>query len=95
MPEPWSDAEVWAIFSKANSYWPTLDVSPDNFSGFLRERFNSIGDIPPERLADLFLACACLNKVSGAMELMRERTFPTVLRAFRPFDESNGFAAEV
>jgi RNA polymerase sigma-70 factor (ECF subfamily) len=86
---------MWVVFSDARASWPTLELAPEAFSAFLKERFTGLQDIAAETLADLFLACACLHDVPGALRAFRERMFPVVRLASRPFDESEAFAEEV
>lgn len=95
MSEPWLDTEASVILSGARAAWPALPLKAEEFARFLAERFESPHDVPRDTLGDLFLACACAGNVPGALQAFRERMFPVVVLALRPFDESEAFAEEV
>jgi len=95
LSDRWADAELHLLFSGACASWPNLALSQADFAAFLGERFASPAEVPPETAADLFLACACVRNVPGALQVFRDRLFPVVVVAVKPFDDSQAFAEEV
>jgi RNA polymerase sigma-70 factor (ECF subfamily) len=80
--------------------WPDLAVPPERFVAYLAARIAP--DSADLRLAlaeihadDLFLACACADRTSGAIQAFRDRYREIVAAVIRGIDPTPSFADEV
>ena len=74
----------------ARKTWPGVDLTEEQFAGYLAERLPEDEEGQPAikvlgsmALPDLYLACACVNQVRGALEVMEREYFarlPGLLR---------------
>lgn len=84
--------QAWTI---GTASWPQLAVEPSIFELFLSERDPPLPRLSAEIVGDLYLVCACLHDVPGAVEsFIREISEPVRLAA-RGCDTSPTFADEV
>jgi RNA polymerase sigma-70 factor (ECF subfamily) len=69
----------------ARAAWPQIDVSFEEFRGFVGERLASDGDasdaLPSLRIKELFLTCACARGDQAAIRLLEAHYFPMLLAA--------------
>ena len=83
---------VWAIGSAA---WPGLVLPANDLGAYLSARAISVDESNPDLARDLYLACACTEKVPGAVRAFNESYFPLVEAIARQFDGSSAFADEI
>jgi RNA polymerase sigma-70 factor (ECF subfamily) len=84
----------------ARAAWPNLPLTSERFAAYLAARIAP--DATDLRLAladihadDLFLACACVEGLPGAIAAFRERHRSVVTEVVRGIDPSPSFADEV
>jgi RNA polymerase sigma-70 factor, ECF subfamily len=82
-------------YAVAQSAWPTLSLSLQDFEAFIVVHAMDLAELPDDRLADVFLACACCHKAPGALKCFHDQLFSVVALAARRFDDSPTFADEV
>jgi RNA polymerase sigma-70 factor, ECF subfamily len=93
---PGEIVELEKIYLEARSSWPGLDVDRATFGAYLRQRMRPEGDDPRAlHLGDLYLACACLQGASGALEAFERRYLAGLGPALRSIDTSPAFFDEV
>jgi RNA polymerase sigma-70 factor (ECF subfamily) len=86
--------------SAARAAWPALALQPERFAAYLAARIPAdhndlrlaLADVHAE---DLYLACACVDGLSGAIAAFRERHRGVVADVVRGVDASPAFADEV
>lgn len=76
------DAQVKAQWESAQSAWPEIELPLQTFAEYLAAR-RSAGSapMPPERVAELYLACACVKGLPAALSAF-ERRFLVQVPAF-------------
>ncbi len=76
------DAQVKAQWESAQSAWPEIELPLQTFAEYLAAR-RSTGSapMPPERVAELYLACACVKGLPAALSAF-ERRFLVQVPAF-------------
>ena len=75
--------------------WPELAVPKGVFSTFLGARHVNLGGVTSTIAQDLFLACACLHNVPGALGAFFGRYSSTIRAVARRFNTSTAFADEI
>ncbi len=75
--------------------WPDLLLDKAVFTGYLRERLTGSDDPAGLHAGDLYLACACLQQVAGALEAFERRYLARLGPSLRTIDPSPAFADEV
>ncbi len=83
-----------AHWQAAREEWPDIALSPHVFMEFLAIQFAD-GLPTIERAPDLYVACACAEGMSSAIEAFRRRYRPAVARAIARIDPSPIFLDEV
>ncbi len=64
----------------AQARWPEFDVSATEFARFVAERQDAAtSDGPYENASDLYLVCACLKNVTGAIRVLEQQYVEPVL----------------
>lgn len=81
------------LYEAGRAAWPALDVAPELFIAYARERLAP--DEPAKLEPDLYLTCACFNRVAGAMETLDRVFLARLPPLLRPLDPSPAFADEV
>jgi RNA polymerase sigma-70 factor (ECF subfamily) len=79
-----------ALWLAAREAWPGLEVTADDFARYLASHA-AAGDPPPDRAADLYLACACAARAPGALEVFERLLASAVARATARIDASRSF----
>jgi RNA polymerase sigma-70 factor, ECF subfamily len=73
------------ILQQARASYPALALPPELFLRYLAERVPPGGDpiaaLRRLKSADLYLACACVQQLPGALETLEQQHFPTVRAA--------------
>ena len=88
--------DLGQIYIEARRQWLGIDLDPSVFANYVRERLGSQeGDPGALHFADLYLACACIQNVPGALETLNRRYLAAVGTAVGPIDSSPAFADEV
>jgi len=87
------------LFSRGRDAWPGVEVEPDDFTRYVRDRLARDEDLEAAlgsaHIEDLYLACACAQGNPRALEAF-ERDFLSNVPSFvRTVDESPAFADEV
>jgi len=78
MDAPPLPADLRALVEAGQAAWPDLKLEARVLARFIRDRAG--GELPPpERAADLFIACACVEGLRGAVEAL-ERAHGDVIR---------------
>jgi RNA polymerase sigma-70 factor (ECF subfamily) len=90
------EAALAALHARGSAAYPEFQITASAFAAHL----GRCGAVPQGGEAevhaeDLFLACACLGRVDGAIERMREVHRPTVLRQARRTSDAAEFLDEV
>jgi len=75
--------------------WPHLVVGRTVLADYVRERFAGGDQIGDEVLADIYLACACIHGVPGAISAFMTRCLADIERRTRSFNPSPSFADDV
>jgi RNA polymerase sigma-70 factor, ECF subfamily len=74
------------LYAAAASSWPGLSVPAERFAEYVRARLPAGGDggatVEGMQLGDLYLACACVLGVSGALQRFEQAHFVEVDRAY-------------
>jgi RNA polymerase sigma-70 factor, ECF subfamily len=84
------------LIEAGRAAWPTLDVDVGAFRSYVGERgMNDTSGWTPETAADLFLACACTHRISGAVEAFMAHFDREVRMAAARVDGSATFYDEV
>jgi RNA polymerase sigma-70 factor (ECF subfamily) len=84
--------ERW--LAPARARWPDIPLDPDVFFVHVA-RHSERGEPQPSHAADLYLACACANRVPKALEEFDRLLRDDVAHAVRRIDASPAFAEEV
>ncbi len=81
----------------ARAAWPSLPLTDARFARHLGERLRPPFEVALEALhaEDLFLACACLERVPGALQRFDEAVLPRVDPVVRRYDADPHFLDEV
>jgi RNA polymerase sigma-70 factor (ECF subfamily) len=80
-----------ALFRAGRAAWPALAVDEVAFATFVAER-SGTGKLPSEAYAaDLYLACACVHRVDGAMDAFCRAFAAPIERAVGRVDSSAAF----
>jgi RNA polymerase sigma-70 factor, ECF subfamily len=90
------EAVLASLHERGRAAHPTLDVAAPDFAAHL----GRCGAVPTGgdrdvHAEDLFLACACLQRVPGAVERLQEAHRPSVLRQARRTSDGPEFLDEV
>jgi RNA polymerase sigma-70 factor (ECF subfamily) len=93
-PEP-PQSTLEALLARGGRAHPELALERERFAAHLA-RCGALG-VAPEAIAapDLYLACAALAGVRGALEKVRRSCRPTLLKYLRSIDAGNAFLADV
>lgn len=95
------EAHLDSLIERGRTAWPALRMNPEVFAVYLRERLaaGEAGDrsgMPPEMHAgDLYLACACVHGVPGALEAADEAYLSDISGVLHHLDSSAAFVDEV
>jgi RNA polymerase sigma-70 factor (ECF subfamily) len=90
-PTPPSDDAFRALWLAAQSVWPSFGLSLERFALYL-SRHAQDGPLPaPERAGDVYLACACAERVPAAIGAFEQVLAAAVGRAVARIDSSRGF----
>lgn len=79
----------------ARTAWPMLELSRSDVADAVRQRGVPFDGMPPELVADVLLAQACVKNQPGALVAFRGHVFPSVSVAVRRFDDAPHFVDEV
>jgi RNA polymerase sigma-70 factor len=84
------------IYADARRAWPGIELDEATFLDTLLDRMGP-EQMDPRTLhfADLYLACACMHRVSGAVEALDRRYLARLAPAIRSIDPSPAFLDEV
>lgn len=86
---------VRRVMAAGAEHWPGLRLEPQVVRRYLGASFKAGEQIPEDRLADLYLAYACLEGVPGAIESFHRRYLARLESVIRRIDASPAFADEV
>jgi RNA polymerase sigma-70 factor (ECF subfamily) len=88
--------DIDALFANGRSAWPALALDRAAFERHLSELAAMAKGEPPhaEHAGDLYLACACVAGVRGAVEAFDAAFRATILGAIRKVDASPEFVEE-
>lgn len=76
------DAQLKAQWESAHSAWPEIELPLETFAEYLAARRGAgNAPMPPERVAELYLACACVKGLPTALAAF-ERRFLVQVPAF-------------
>jgi RNA polymerase sigma-70 factor (ECF subfamily) len=85
-----------AICAEARGRWPGIELAPDAFRVYVRDRLRPEDTDPTAlHLDDLYFACACVQGARGAVEMFERRYLPGVRVAVCSIDSSPTFLDEV
>ncbi|MCU1283197.1 MAG: putative DNA-binding regulatory protein, partial [bacterium] len=84
--------ELAALVGRARRAWPDLPLDDARFAAYLAAR--SDGD-EPLHVEDLYLACACVDRLPRALAAFDEHHLSAVARSLSRVDRSPAFADEV
>jgi RNA polymerase sigma-70 factor, ECF subfamily len=88
--------ELDQIHTEAGAAWPGVALDKTTFAGYLLSRRPPEGeDLRTLHLGDLYLACACLEEVAGALDAFERRYLAALGPALRSIDASPVFVDEV
>jgi RNA polymerase sigma-70 factor, ECF subfamily len=82
-----TDLEI--ALADARSAWPDIEVAPQRFESFLRERIESESDVRELVVGDLYLACACADGNPEALARFEERCMPVIRAALARLDAAS------
>jgi RNA polymerase sigma-70 factor (ECF subfamily) len=83
------------IFDLGCAAWPELGLDRKSFEGYLA-RHAAQGVLPSEAYApDMFLACACAQRIDRALTAFERTHAPDMARAVATIDASDAFVQEV
>jgi RNA polymerase sigma-70 factor (ECF subfamily) len=68
-------ARLGRCLEDARGAWPSLGLAPLKFCAYLAERLGDEGTLEDLRAPDLYLACACVERVDGAQQLFEDGPF--------------------
>jgi RNA polymerase sigma-70 factor (ECF subfamily) len=71
-------ADLALLYARGREAWPELELSEDAFVAHASRH----GEASADFAADLFLACACAEGVSNAIERFEEKLLPELERGF-------------
>lgn len=83
-----------SALSEARAAWPSLNLADEVFLAYLGERVAST-DLATVRVADLYLACACVVGARGAAEAFEAEIVPAVSKAVARIDSDPTFVDDV
>jgi RNA polymerase sigma-70 factor, ECF subfamily len=89
------DEQVRRVAALGRAAWPELSLRLDDLSSYLRDRFDDDQPIPEQVIPDLYLACACVLAVPGAVETFSSTMLSTLSQRVSSIDGSPGFLAIV
>jgi RNA polymerase sigma-70 factor (ECF subfamily) len=81
------------LFEAGRSAWPGIELDPEAFARYLEERAAAAG--AKASAPELYLACACLRGVPGAVEAFDRRYLGDLAAPLARIDRATGFADEV
>ncbi len=88
-----------AIFESAQRAWPDIDVPSTVFAEHLGTVAPASDDVTGAltelRTEDLFLACACLHRIDGAMRAFEQHVLPAAAKAVRRVDPDPSFVEDI
>jgi RNA polymerase sigma-70 factor (ECF subfamily) len=91
-----SDPLFFAALAEARAAWPTVEVPADVYGAFLEKRkLVALDDVPSSILRDLYLACACAQRMPEGLRAFSRTFHPIIAAAARGFDPSSAFCDEV
>jgi RNA polymerase sigma-70 factor (ECF subfamily) len=86
---------VETLFEEGQAAWPRLALPREDFERYLAEHALAPAEVPAAIAADLFVACACANRVKGAAEAFMKRYDRDIRIAVARIDRSPSFYDEV
>jgi RNA polymerase sigma-70 factor (ECF subfamily) len=95
------EARLPAMVAQGRAAWPALRMDPQLFTDYLRERETvggnggAAGALPEIHAGDLYLACACVHRVPGAMEAADKAYLTDIAGVLHHLDGSAAFTDEV
>ena len=90
-----TDEVTAAVMTAGALRWKHLALDAHSLSRYLSERSLSRELVTPALAGDLFLACACLNGIPGALEAFQLTFEPIVSASARRFDKSGALTEEL
>jgi len=87
------EARLAEAVAAGRAAWPALDVPPATFAAFLGARTDS--SLRGLHVADLYLACACAERVPGALEAFDRHVAESVAASVRAVDPAPEMLDEV
>ena len=90
-----TDQLTAAVLAAGALRWKHLVLEPQSLCHYLRERALSREVVTPALAGDLFLACACLNGVPGALEAFQATFMPILTATAKRFDKSGALTEEL
>jgi RNA polymerase sigma-70 factor (ECF subfamily) len=72
------EAQLANTLAVARAAWPTLTLDGPRFVRHLAERLPEDGNLDELHVADLYLACACLDGLPGAVDALERGVFAEV-----------------
>ncbi len=90
-------AQLEAALASAHASWPSLPLDDARFAAHLGARLGAPYEAALESLhaEDLYLACACLERVPGAVEQLDQKVLPRVDPVVRRYGTEPHFLDEV
>jgi RNA polymerase sigma-70 factor, ECF subfamily len=87
--------QVRHVATLGRAAWPKLSLSLEDLSRYLRDRFEDDRPIPEQLIPDLYLACACVLAVPGAVETFSSAMLSTLPQRVASIGGSPDFLAMV
>jgi RNA polymerase sigma-70 factor (ECF subfamily) len=78
--------KVRAAWEKARAAWPSVEVAEEQFVSYAARRVDLedvAGDDEPDRVRDLYLACACAHGNEAALREFERTYFSEIARSAR------------
>lgn len=95
LAERWTEAALEAVTTLAREAWPALELDDERYLAHLARHLTEDLGLADIHAADLFLACACLHRVTGALELFDRTMLPRADPVMRRYEASDRFLDEV
>ena len=93
------NATLRRLLDAGRAAWPDVPLGPELFVRHLAERSATGPDfdwaLTEIKAADLYLACACMHRSSGAIARFEEAFTPTIAAFLRHIDRSPAFVDDV
>jgi RNA polymerase sigma-70 factor (ECF subfamily) len=89
--------ELSAALARAHEAWPSLELDDDAFAAHLATRVKPASSeaLAAAHVEDLYLACACLLDVRGALACFEAQVLPRIAPVVRRYDPDPAFVDEV